>query len=868
VGDFIQYTVNVTAGGDYNVKIGVKKYNSRGIFQLYVDGVMLGTTKDSYATSEVCEEFDIGNINFGTAGNKLIKLVVTGKNASSSGYSLGTDYIKLTSLQGGTPLSFSGIYPHLAVFNSSDECGMGAVVPWAGKLWTITYPPHVYGTGDDKLYEIDTNLNRVTRIESVGGTHACRMIHTESNQLIIGCYFIDASGNVRAVSRTTMPGRLTAVARHLTDPANKVYFYTMEEGLYEVNVNTLQVTELHKDTNVGGTSLLPGVHGKGAYSGQGRLVVANNGTGGVLAEWNGTGDPGQSASWTIVDANKYTDVTGPGGINGAPAGNSPLWALGWDSKSVKLKLLDNGTWYTYRLPKASYTYDADNGWFTEWPRIRQWDTGSYLMDMHGMFYSFPGAFSLAVSGGISPISSHLMMVADFAKWNNKLVLVCDDASKLDNPYVAKSNSNLRLIDYTSLAGFGRCTGNGGPWINESVTAGQASEPYLLTNLAKRVIHFSHTTSSQVTFTIEVDQTGNNSWTQFNTVNVPANGYAYYIVPSNLTAQWIRFKTNINATGVTAFLNYSSAPSPADPNLFSGLANLSVRGPRSEGILKIQGEKLQYVASRVDQNGNLLGKDYYEIGEDMNLTQVDNPTEMNNIITNYSVVKSFSVDSASVIVTDGAGKKYRLPKGGNSLYEQAWATGWAKDKREVVTERSLMNIHGTFYELPRDTSGGLMTIKPICTHNKMIYDFASWRGMLVLAGVLDNTAPGGPIVKCAANEVRLWFGNVDDLWKLGAPSGSGGPWQNTVVTAGQYSDQYLMAGYNNKSLQLSHNSGSAVIFTVEVDYAAKGTWSKYADFTVNSGTVFTYNFPDGYNAHWVRVKTNTNTTASATFTYSN
>ena len=27
----------------------------------------------------------------------------------------------------------SGVYPHLAVFNPYGECGIGAVVPWAGK---------------------------------------------------------------------------------------------------------------------------------------------------------------------------------------------------------------------------------------------------------------------------------------------------------------------------------------------------------------------------------------------------------------------------------------------------------------------------------------------------------------------------------------------------------------------------------------------------------------------------------------------------------------------------------------------------------------------------------------------------------------
>ena len=57
----------------------------------------------------------------------------------------------------------------------------------------------------------------------------------------------------------------------------------MEEGLYEVNVHTLEVTERIKDGNTqpaigdGIRSELPGYHGKGLYSGQETLVYANNG---------------------------------------------------------------------------------------------------------------------------------------------------------------------------------------------------------------------------------------------------------------------------------------------------------------------------------------------------------------------------------------------------------------------------------------------------------------------------------------------------------------------------------------------------------------------------------------------------------------
>jgi len=113
------------------------------------------------------------------------------------------------------PIRISGIYPHLAVFNDDKECGIGAVVPWAGRLWFLTYSPHKPNGSTDKLYTIGSDLNLAIRPESVGGTHANRMIHSESNQLIIGPYFIDAQANVRAVSPRKMSGRLTAVMRHL-----------------------------------------------------------------------------------------------------------------------------------------------------------------------------------------------------------------------------------------------------------------------------------------------------------------------------------------------------------------------------------------------------------------------------------------------------------------------------------------------------------------------------------------------------------------------------------------------------------------------------------------------------------------------------
>ena len=260
------------------------------------------------------------------------------------------------------PFSVSGRYPHLAHYNSKGECGTGAVVPWAGRLWVVSYGQHFPMGSDDKLYEIDDQLNRVIRPESIGGTPANRMIHRESNQLFIGPYAIDAQRNVRAIPYDRMFGRHTATARHVSDPVNKVLYLDMEGLLYEVDVKTLDVQLLFRRA-------APGWHAKGGYTSQGRFVMGNNGehstesvsrfrpfeyqfpfesggdNAGVLAEWDGR-------AWRQVRRRQFTEVTGPGGIFGAPDDNSPLWSLGWDKRSLILMLLDRGVWHEYRLPKA------------------------------------------------------------------------------------------------------------------------------------------------------------------------------------------------------------------------------------------------------------------------------------------------------------------------------------------------------------------------------------------------------------------------------------------------------------------------------------------------------------------------------------
>ena len=729
---------------------------------------------------------------------------------------------------------FSGVYPHLAVTNGGkDEAGIGALVPWADRLWLLTYPAHVFAGGDDKLYQIDGQLHLTIRPESVGGTHADRMIHRESNQLIIGPYFIDAQGTVRVVSPKLMPGRLTAVARHLTDPANKVYFATMEQGFYEVDVHSLAVKVLHKDRNVGGKNFLPGVHGKGCYTGQGRLVFANNGEGGVLAEWDGSGNLGSSGAWKIVDRNKYAEVTGPGGIYGSPKESSPLWALGWDARSVLLNVRDHGGWTRFRLPKASYTQDANHGWYTEWPRIREVDRGPLLMNMHDMFYSFPRTFRPGDTAGIRPLSTFLKMVVDYASWQGRLVMGNDDATRQENPILGCPQSNLWFGRLKDLSSFGPAAGWGGPWVHDAVKANQPSEPFLLAGFPNRVVHLAQEGTSETTFALEIDARGDGKWTPYASILVPAMGYAYRVIPADVEGEWIRVKTDRDVPSATAYFHYSSGLRLAEPSIFQSLPAAKETTRRCEGLLHAgtgDAMPLTLASTTIDESGKAVETGYYVMGEDLRLHRTADSRAEKTLRQTWGTRQEFEEDAASIIVKDAHGHRYRLPKG-PEVFSKPSAAGWPRGVREVVTERNLMNLQGTFYEIPRETSGGLAKIRPITTHNRRIFDFISWRGLLVLSGNRLGGAADGHEVVSDDGQAALWLGNIEDLWKFGPPRGEGGPWCKTAVQADRPSAPYLMTGYENKTVRLSHDGPKAVRFTIEVDFLADGTWQTYQTFTI-------------------------------------
>jgi len=795
-------------------------------------------------------------------------------------------------------VQISGIYPHLAMFDNGRECGVGAVVPWTGKLWTITYAPHFpFGSESNKLYSITNELKRNIRPESIGGTPANRMIHRESNQLFIGPYAIDDTGGVRVIPYEKIPGRATGNARHLSDPQNKIYYATMEEGFYEINVHDLSVNTLYKDGNqlvkedsleTIDSPILPGYHGKGLYSGQGRLIYSNNGEhdwaikssnnikSGCLAEW-------KNGKWNVVRRAQFTEVMGPGNIFGNKNPElDPVWSIGWDHKSLILMVLDNNKWYSYRLPKASHCYDGAHGHHTEWPRISDIGKEDFLMTMHGTFWHFPDSFSHNNSGGIAPYSTYLKVIGDFCRWNNHLVFGCDDAAKSTFKNTRKikneaaepgqSQSNLWFVEPDKLDKFGPPLGRGAVWIKENLKQGAVSEPYLFNGYSQRMVHLSHQSNKPVNFHIEIDRNGSGEWEILKTIEVPSRGYNYHIFNRETTGEWIRIRTDSQVESATAFFNYSGNDrrnSKVDP-IFDGLSTTASEN-KSGAILWPLGNNQRTLGLDViksqDESTKHLG--YYELDSTLNLKKQSKPKTHARVREAAPKEHNIRIDKASAIVKDNeTGKPYRLPKFKENYVIDTSFT-WPRIAREVVTERDLMNCAGTFYELPESsTSGGIGRIRPIASHNFRIYDFVSYRGLLILSGVKskDKYNNNKHIITSKDGDVALWAGTIDDLWKLGKPRGIGGPWKNSKVKAREASDPYLMAGYDKKEMLIEHNAEKSINFQVEVDLTGKGLWKTYKNFKVKRGESLKHKFPEGYSAYWVRLRADHNCEATATFTY--
>lgn len=804
---------------------------------------------------------------------------------------------EITSIEGARRIS--GIFPHLTTYahgringtyGFGNECGIGALAVWNDKLYMLNYAAHQPKGSEHKLYIVDKDKKVEIFQGSIGGTPAARMIHNESNQLFIGPYAIDNMGNVRVISYTNMEGRLTAIGRHLKDPKNMIYYYDMEGALFEVNVHTLKVKKLFHDP-------LPGWHGKGGYTSQGKFVVSNNGEHasegrvthdvddwenehykwmeswkihkegvfgpdnlGVLAEFDGD-------NFKVVERKQFTDVTTKHGINAIDNDQSPLWSMGWDQKSVRLKVLDQGKWSTYLLPKATYNNDPAHGWFTEWPRIRAIGNNKMMMDMHGMFYDFPSTFSASNTAGIKPMGSHLRYIPDFLAWDDSIVLASDETSIQGNPLAGQPQSNLWFGTYKNLTNWGPASAYGAIWLNERAEANQTSDQFLMAGFDHRMIHLYNAGIEPVTITMQIDENGDNNWKDLTTIDLDNEAYNYYIFNTDLKAEWIRLRAN-KTSKLTAAFHFTDAnlkKQGESNNIFKGLADIDEMGEVSHA--KLYSNKNNFnlsVFKGTIENGKFAQNGIYEFtksGFDFKVGLTDSTA-----LRALKVKDIWMEDDASVILKTKDGV-LRLPKG-SKHYKSKLQSGTTRVIREVESERELANICGTFFEVPLFKVGQeplYKMMRPVSTHHKQISDYNTWNGLLVMSGVNMKSDPSEHIYKSSDNLIGLWFGGIDDIWDFGKPVGEGGPWKNTVIKANELSDLYLMTGYDKKRIEIMADADVQISLYIRVNHYLNQPML-FKTFNLKANQKISYEFPAGFSAHWAQLKSDSDCKATAWFVY--
>ena len=180
------------------------------------------------------------------------------------------------------------------------------------------------------------------------------------------------------------------------------------------------------------------------------------------------------------------------------------------------------------------------------------------------------------------------------------------------------------------------------------------------------------------------------------------------------------------------------------------------------------------------------------------------------------------------------------------------------------------MHGMFYELPPFAWGGsVFGIKPISQHLRMVPDYCSFRGFLVLGG----------------NQVSSIFDNnlvtgQSQSGLFGKPQGWGGPWLYDLVAANAPSDPFLMTGFDKKMVHLraeNVSEGATITIQIEVDFTGSAghvgprgftaPWNPLKQVQLTSATPYAYYiFEPGFSAHWVRFVSDTAGNLTAWLTY--
>ena len=195
-------------------------------------------------------------------------------------------------------------------------------------------------------------------------------------------------------------------------------------------------------------------------------------------------------------------------------------------------------------------------------------------------------------------------------------------------------------------------------------------------------------------------------------------------------------------------------------------------------------------------------------------------------------------------------RYRLPRcWPHREIEHVWCR-----TRQVEGLGVLMDVLGQFMLLcPQRTNlwgAGLpFIVAPVSRHIGDVHDFCSFNSLLAVARYGACYVHARREYTYGTPWSGLDFYRLEDIWSFGKPMGFGGVWKDTSVDADQYSDPFLVYGFERKTIHLW--TDTAGDFTIEVDPVGDGSWKVYDTVSLGAGEYTAYIMTG--DAVWVRFK---------------
>ena len=435
----------------------------------------------------------------------------------------------------------------------------------------------------------------------------------------------------------------------------------------------------------------------------------------------------------------------------------PIWSIGWDHRSLILMVLDGGKWHAYRLPKASHSYDGAHGWNTEWPRIRDIGEKDLLMTMHGMFWRFPEDL---LRRRTPPASRRARRISRSSATSAAGTTASSSAattpreSEFLNAKTGEDFSPPRAVAVESLVHPADNSGSArpGPRPRRGLAARGREGGNAVRAVPVRRLSAADAAPGPRSGAGGGIHPGDRSRSATEHGNpcarspCPPTDPRWWISPRSDKGEWIRIRADSDCHGSHRRIRLLQSRSAGNHSPTRSSRASPQSDSKTDSLLRLDARPWQKQAlaaglpGRSARTRNRPAEICYELDAEMKLRPLETAPDPGELKLGTSLHPR---------QTQGRGllrrlhRRAREPTGvcraGPPRSTISLPIGIVRLQREISTERYLFNCHGTFYELPTENAGGFAKIRPVSSHNRLIGDFASYRGLLVMTGIESGAA---------------------------------------------------------------------------------------------------------------------------------